>query len=194
MVDKVHSPEPTSFMKLVLLVLAFIGAASAFCPNKQNPPGVTTPEEYKPGSQTTFATYEDDSCSSETGRDGSMQNSSSWAADLGSDCTPPGYGECWVLSTACEAKLATFCGIHHYAWKSKPPKALKVWWIDQGGKTASFPIGPVVGPIAGLFVCVIMWLANCCAPTCPSPLFKKKPSVTDDLQMTDTSKATEPAV
>ena len=155
-----------------------------------------------PGSQTEFATYEDESCSSKPGYDGLMQNSSSWAADFGSDCTPPGYGECWVFSTACEAKLATFCGIHQYAWKSKAPKALKVWWIDQGGKTASFPIGPVVGgsiTVVFVFVCGIMWLANCFAksscgePTCPSPLLKNKPSVTDDVQMTDTSKATESA-
>ena len=92
-----------------------------------------------------------------------------------------------VLSTACEAKLATFCG-SQYAWKSKAPKALKVWWIDQGGKTASFPIGPVVGPIAGVFLCVIMWLANCFAksscgePTCPSPLFKPKPSAPTSIE------------
>jgi len=163
-------------MKLVLLVLAFIGAASGFCVP------VTEPDpDVDGGPRTLFRTYEDDSCSSKTGDDGSMQNSSSWAADLGSDCTPPGYGECWVLSTACEAKLATFCG-SQYAWKSKAPKALKVWWIDQGGKTPSFPIGLVVGPIAGVFLCVIMWLANCFAksscgePTCPSPLFKNKPS------------------
>jgi hypothetical protein len=168
-------------MKLVLLVLAFIGAASAMCPDKQNPPGVTEPDQWVAGGETVFGTYEDDSCSSKTGNDGSMQNSSSWAADLGSDCTPPN-GECWVLSTACEAKLATFCG-SQYAWKSKAPKALKVWWIDQGGKTPSFPIGPVVGVLGVIvFLCVIMWLANCCAksycgePTCPSPLFKNKPS------------------
>jgi hypothetical protein len=173
-------------MKLVLLVLAFIGAASAICPGKQNPPGVTEPDPYVDGGSTVFQTFEDDSCSSRTGTDGSMQTSSSWASQWGAvswapDCTPPGYGECWVLSTACEAKLATFCG-SQYAWKSKAPKALKVWWIDQGGKTPSFPIGPVVGVLGVIvFLCVIMWLANCFAksscgePTCPSPLFKNKP-------------------
>ena len=119
-------------MKLVLLVFAFIGAASAVCPGKQNPPGVTEPDPYVPGGETEIYTYSDDSCSVNTGVDGNMQKSSGWAADLGSDCTPPGYGECWVLSAACEAKLATFCG-SSYVWRSKPPKSLKVWWIDQEG-------------------------------------------------------------
>ena len=172
----------------MLLVFAFIGATSAICPAKQNPPGVTTPSPYVPGGQTDIYTFEDDSCSTErTGVDGLMTTSSGWAADLGSECTPPGNGECWVLSPACEAKLATFCGSpsSFYAWKSKAPKALKVWWVDQGGKTASFPIGPVVGPVAGVFVCLILWLANCfgkpsCGEPswmlCPSPLFKTKPS------------------
>ena len=92
-----------------------------------------------------------------------------------------------VLSTACEAKLATFCG-SHYAWKSKAPKALKVWWVDQGGKTESFPIGLVVGPVASLFVCIILWLSNafakssCGEPTCPSPLFKPKPSAPTSIE------------
>ena len=102
--------------------------------------------------------FEDETCSTEQiGIEGLMTPSALWTEKLGSECTPPGNGECFAFSAACESVLATVCRRQPGAWTladGKKPKALKVWYVDQGGKVDGFPVGAIIGIAAFLVVVV----------------------------------------
>ena len=118
-----------------------------------------------------------------------MTSSSKLAEVLGSDCDPvPQHGECFAFSTACGLRLRDLCNRPgtdpFYPVLGVSPKAMKIWYADQGGMPADISGPALAGGVAASVVifCFISWLANCWAksycgePTCPSPLFKAKPS------------------
>ena len=182
---------------LVLLVFVFIGATSG-CPLTEHPED--SEGQWLDGwrANTNVYTFEDDSCSTEKiWHGGSTATSSSeMATILGSECdTVPQHGECFVFTTACMLRHQALCSqtmpgqfasAAEHRWKT--PKAMKVWYADQGGLPASINYAAVAGGVGGsLLLVIIMWLANCFGkPSCgepswmlcpsPLPMFKPKPS------------------
>ena len=170
-------PKTTRFMKLALLLHVLLGETSAFCPRIQSGSGAHE--------STTIAEFDDTSCDTETGIGGISQTAAEWAADMGSDCTPK-HGECFPWSTACESTLAALCNRQPGSWPDgHAPKAVKIWWTEQGGRPVTVCGTPCIAGIAAsagfLVLCVIGWLANlfnrssCGEPPCPSPLPMFKP-------------------
>ena len=183
---------------LVLLVFVFIGATSG-CPLLKRFPE-DSEGQWLDGwrAKTNMHIFEDDSCSTETiDRGGSTATSSSeLAADLGSECDTPQHGECFVITTACFIRLQALCNQTNpgqfglkaeHRWKT--PKAMKVWYADQGGRGSSINYAAVAAAcvVGSLLLTIIMWLANCFGkPSCgepswmlcpsPLPMFKPKPS------------------
>ena len=101
--------------------------------------------------------------------------------------------ECWTLpehlALSADLFLCIQCSVRALCvvWLpgGKPPKAMKIWYADQGGMPADINYAAVaLGVGAGVLLMIILWLANCFAksycgePSCPSPLFKPKPSAT----------------
>ena len=164
-------------MKLALLLHVLLGATSATCPSIQ------TGSDADEG--TRIDEFDDTSCDTQTQIGGLSQTAAEWAADMGSDCTPK-HGECFPWSTACESTLAALCNRQPGSWPGgRAPKAIKIWWTEQGGyPDEACGTGCIAGIAAGagtLVLCVIAWLANlfnrslCGEPPCPSPLPMFKP-------------------
>ena len=176
-------------MKVALLVLVFLGAASGCTNGPLNGHPEDSEGQWLDGwrALTNVHLFNDDSCSTETSwRGGSPAKSSSeWATSSSTnmtyECTPQ-HGECFVITAACQAK-GDFCPA-----LGSTPKAMKIWYADQGGLPASINYAAVAGGVGGSFLLVIiMWLANCFGkPSCgepswmlcpsPLPMFKPKPS------------------
>jgi len=194
---KVCDPCIRAMKLLVLLVFVFIGATSG-CPLFKDFPE-DSEGQWLDGwrAKTNVHTFEDDSCSTEKIFHGgsTATSSSELAADLGSECDTPQHGECFVFTTACMLRLQALCSQTlpgqfavkaEHRWKT--PKAMKVWYADQGGLPANINYAAVAAGVGGsVLLVIIMWLANCfgkpsCGEPswmlCPSPLpqFKPKPS------------------